>query len=298
MINPLWLNSFVEVVNRATMASAARYLRLTPAAISKHILSLENALGIQLLQRSTRRVDLTHEGMIYFEHAKQILAAYQLAESAISQVKEEPSGLLKIVAGPHIGNLYLIPYLKEFLERYPKIRLHIEMTQTMPDLEKEKIDVVVGLSGGIPGHWIQRTLTHARYVFCASHDYLNRYGTPKKPSELSQHKIITRIQRNPNNLIEFKTGESIIFEPYLYFDDTRAIRRCVLHGLGIAQLHDYVITDDLKENRLVEILNKYTEQKRLIPIHISYCQAPHVHIKVRRFLDFMVEIAGRHKPQT
>lgn len=292
MINPIWLISFIEVVNRSTMAEAARHLRMTAAAISKHILNLENKLGIQLLQRSTRRIDLTPEGALYFEHAKRILDAYQQAEAAVSHSKEEPTGLLKIVAGPEIGNLYVIPYLKEFLKRYPGLRLHIELTQTLPDLEKEKVDVVVGLTRGIPLHCIQRTFTHARWVFCATPEYLEKYGTPKKPSDMSQHRIITRMQRQPNNLIEFKTGESIIFEPYLYFNDTRAIRRSVLEGLGIAQLHDYIVADDLKENRLVEILSKYTEQKKTIPIHISYFPATHVHIKIRRFLDFMVEVAA------
>lgn len=294
MINPIWLISFVETVNRSAMAAAARHLKMTSAAISKHIRCLEDQLGVQLLKRSTRRIDLTQEGKIYFEHTKRILEAYQEAESAISYSKEEPSGILKLICGPQIGNLYVLPYLKEFLERYPKLRLNIEFTQTLPDLEKEKVDLVVGLTTGIPSHYIQRTLMHARWVFCASPEYLKKYGTPKRPADLAQHKMITRIQRHPNNIIEFKTGESIVFEPYLYFNDTRAIRRCVLHGLGIAQLHDYIIADDLKENRLVEILSKYNEQKKTIPIHVSYCPAAHLHIKIRCFLDFMIEIAAKH----
>ncbi len=295
MINPIWLISFIEVVNRVTMADAARHLRITSAAVSKHILSLENELGIQLLKRSTRRIDLTPEGLLYFEHSKRILEAYQQAEAAVSHSKEEPSGLLKLVCGPQIGNLYVIPHLNEFLSRYPKLRLHVELTQTMPDLEKENVDVVVGLSGGIPSNWMQRTLTHARWVFCASPDYLNKYGVPKKPADLAQHQVITRLQRQPNNRIDFKTGESVVFEPYLYFNDTRAIRRSAIHGLGIAQLHDYIISTDLKENKLVEILHKYTEQNKTIPIHISYFPASHIHIKIRKFLDFMVEVAARFK---
>ena len=289
MINPVWLLSFIEVVNRSTMAGASRHLKITPAAVSKHVLALENELGIQLLKRSTRRIDLTHEGLLYFEHAKRILEAYSQAEAAISQTKEEPSGILKLVCGPQIGNLYVLPYLKEFLERYPKLRLHIEFTQTMPDLEKEKVDIVVGLSKGIPVNWIQRTLMYSRWIYCASPEYLSKYGVPNKLSDLAEHRIITRMQRDPNNLIKFKTGESLLFEPYLYFNDTRAIRRSVLHGLGIAELHDYIIADDLKENKLVEILTDYTEPKKTIPIHISYLQASHVHIKIRAFIDFMVE---------
>lgn len=293
LINPIWLISFIEVVNRSTMADAARCLSITPAAISKHILSLEKELGINLLKRSNRQIDLTAEGMIYFEHAKKIIEAYKEGESAISHSKEEPSGMLKIICGPQIGNLYVLPYLKEFLDRHPQLRLHVEFTQTMPNLEKEKVDIVVGLASGIPSHCIQRTLTYARWVFCASPEYLKKHGVPKKPSDLLKHQIITRIQRQPNNRIEFKTGETLIFEPYLYFNDTRAIRRSALHGLGIAQLHDYIISEDLKENKLVEILSGYTEQKKTIPVHISYFPAANVHVKIRKFIDFMMEIAAR-----
>lgn len=294
MINPVWLVSFVEVVNRSSMAAAAKHLRITPAAISKHILNLENELEIQLLQRSTRRIALTHEGRLYFEHAKSILSAYKEAENAISYSKEEPSGTLKIVCGPQIGNLFVIPHLKEFLSRYPKIRLNIMSTQTMPDLEKEKVDVIVGLTSGIPSYCIQRVLTYARWIFCASPDYLEKFGEPKKPSDLVKHQIITRVQRQPNNVIEFKKGKPIIFEPYIYYDDTRAIRKCALEGLGIVQLHDYIVAQDLKENRLVEILSKYTELKKPIPVSLYYFPASHVHLKVRCFVDFMVEIMCRY----
>jgi DNA-binding transcriptional LysR family regulator len=293
MINPIWLVSFIEVVNRSTMAAAARHLRITSAAVSKHILCLENVLGIALLKRSTRRIELTQEGILYFEHSKRILEAFQQAEAAISYSKEEPSGLLKIVCGPQIGNLYVLPHIKEFLARYPKVRLHLEMTQTLPDLEKEKVDIVVGLTTGIPSHWIQKTMAHARWVFCASPEYLQHHGEPQKPSDLMQHNIITRVQRQPNNLIEFQTGERIIFEPYLYLNDTRAIRRSMLHGLGIAQLHDYIVAEDLKEKRLVEILKKHTEQTKTIPIHLSYFPSAHLHLKVRRFIDYMGEVAAK-----
>lgn len=293
MQNPVLLNTFIEVINRSTMAAAARHLKITPAAVSKHIQALENELDVQLLKRSTRSVELTHEGQIYFEHAKRILEAYQQAESALSHSKEEPSGILKLVCGPQFSYLHLLPHLKEFLARYPKLRLNIEITQTMPDLEKEKVDVVLGLTTGVPLNCIQRTLTSSRWVFCASPDYLNKHGIPKKPSDLVHHQLITHIMRQPNNIIQFKTGESIHFEPILYFNDTRAMRRAALHGAGIVQLHDYIVDDDLKNNRLVEILNKHTEQKKTIPIHISYLQSSHVHVKIRKFVDFMVEVISR-----
>lgn len=293
MINPIWLISFIEVANRSSMAAAARHLKVTSAAVSKHILSLEYALGLQLLKRSTRRIDLTSEGQVYFEHAKKIVEAYQNAEAAISHSKEEPTGILKVVCGPQIGNLFVLPNLKEFLSRYPKLRLNMEFTQTMPDLEKENVDVVVGLSVGIPVNCIQRTLMHSRWIFCASPEYLKIHGMPKKITDLAKHQIITRIQRKPNDVIEFKNGKLFQFEPYMFFNDTRELRRSALQGLGIVQLHEYIIENDLKENRLVEILSDHMEQKNTIPIHISYLQTSHVHIKIRKFIDFMVEVMAR-----
>lgn len=293
MLNPTLIATFLEVVNRTTMASAARHLRITPAAVSKHILALENELGIKLLTRSTRHIELTPEGHLFFEHAKLILEAHKQAVGAISQLKEEPAGKLKLVCGPQIGNLYLIPHLQEFLDRYPKLRLQIEFTQTLPNLEKEKVDVVLGLSTGIPLNSIQRTLTHTRWVFCASPDYLKKFGKPKKPEDLVNHRIITHSMRKPDNLIKFPTGESIYYDPFLYFNDTRAMRRSALNGMGIVQLHDYIVAHDLREKRLVEILSKHTAQEKSIPIHISYLQTSHVNIKIRKFVDFMVEIFSR-----
>ena len=109
MINPIWLVSFIEVVNRSTMACASRHLKITSAGVSKHIIALENALGIQLLKRSTRRIDLTSEGQLYYEHAKQIIEAYQQAEAAISHSKEESTSVLSTLSESSCIEISTIP---------------------------------------------------------------------------------------------------------------------------------------------------------------------------------------------
>src|SRR5438128_1889500 len=121
------------------MAAAARNLKITSAAISKHIFSLESALDIQLLKRTTRHIELTAEGAVYYDHAKRILESFEEAEAAVSHSKNEPTGTLKLVCGPEIGNLYVIPALEKFLERYPKLRLQIVLTQMMTDVERENV---------------------------------------------------------------------------------------------------------------------------------------------------------------
>jgi DNA-binding transcriptional LysR family regulator len=283
------ISTFIEVVNRGSFAKAAKHLKISPAAVSKQIVLLEQDVGILLLHRSTRRLDLTTEGQLYFEHAKRIIEACNEADAAISQSKEEPSGTLKVICGPHFGNKYIIPNLREFLDRYPKVDLVIEFTQVIPNLEKEKIDIVIGLSTWIPDNCIQRSLIFARKVVCASPSYLNKYGVLKTPSELIQHRLITHTMSRPNDVLTFKNGESVRVPPILHVNDTRAMRACALEGIGIVEMHDYIVSDDLKSGKLIEILSKFSEQKKTIPLYVAYPQTSYVHIKVRKFIDFVLE---------
>lgn len=283
------LLTFVEVVNRNGFARAARQLQMTPAAVSKQISALEEDLGVQLLQRSTRSIQLTPEGVQYWEHSKNILESIQRADAEISMSRQEPAGTLKVISGPHFGNTYVIPYLDEFLQLYPKLRLTIELTQSIPDLAKEKVDLVLGLSSSIPANCIQRRLIFARDVYCASPKYLKKHGTPKQPSDLMHHQIIAHMM-NPNpNEFTFKNEEKVYCEPQLLFNDTRAMQASAIQGIGIVRLHDYIVAEAIKKGELVEILKKYTHQKKTIPLYAAYLQAGHVHIKVRRFLDFILE---------
>lgn len=295
MINPSFLLTFIEVANRSSMVEAAKFLKITAAAVSKQIQHLESHLQIPLFKRSTRRLELSEEGLTYLKYAKEILLAYQKAEGALSYAKDEPAGLIKVICGPQVGYLYVLPKIQEFLDQFPKIQIQMDFTQIVPDVEKEKIDVVVGLSTAIPNHWIQKTLMRSRWVFCASPEYFKRKGVPKKPSDLMHHHIITHSSRQPDNLIRFENGESIFFNPILYFNDTRAMRRAALHGVGIVQLHEYIVEEDLKEKKLVKILEKFSEKENTIPIHLSYSQQSKCHLRIRKFIDFMVHIFSNKK---
>lgn len=269
---------------------AAHHLKITPAAVSKHIQTLENQLGVQLLHRSTRHLELTPTGLIYLDHANRILEAYSQSAAAISHSLEEPRGILRVACGPQFGYLHLIPHLTAFRRRYSELRLEIDFTQVMPDLEKEKIDVVMGLTTGMAQNYIRKTLVYSRWVLCASPKYLEAYGHPKKLSDLAKHEILTHVRRQPNNIMTFKNGETVCFEPSVYFNDTRAMRRAALHDAGIVMLHEYIIAEDIKDGRLVEILTKQMDQKKTIPLYIAYLQTPHMHQNIRAFIDFMTEV--------
>ena len=289
MIILRYIATFFEVVNRKSMVEAARRLKMTPAAVSKHIQALEKELGIPLLKRSTRHLELTPEGKIYYPHAKNILESCHKAEAALSQSKEEPAGILKVVCGSQFVDDYLLPHLKEFLSKYPKITLDLALSQSIPDLEKESIDVVVGFTRDIPSTCIQRRLMTARWVLCASPDYLEEHGYPKKPIDLENYRLITHSNREQAGLITFPKGESVIILNTLTFNDTRAMRRSAIDGLGITLLHDYIVAGDIREGRLIPLLPKYMGSSDPITLYIAYLQAKQLHLKIRKFVDFLVE---------
>lgn len=277
--------TFVEVVERQSFASAARHLQISSAAVSKHVSNLEKRLRLQLLKRSTRKIALTSEGTLYYEHCKRIVNAINEADAAISDVQEEASGVLKVICGPQFGSKYVIPNIRKFLEKYPLVVPMIEFTQTIPDLEKEKVDVIIGLSSSIPVNCIQKRLLFARNVICASPEYLKKQGMPKKINDLHNHRLIAHTLGKAKTIV-FANGEEVNLDPILLFNDTRAIRAAVLEGIGIAELHHYIVEEDLKNGTLIELLPKCKEQKNTIPLYVAYPQTDFVHIKVRRFIDF------------
>ncbi len=127
----------------------------------------------------------------------------------------------------------------------------------------------MGFSKSIPPNCIQRCLIYARNVLCASPQYLKTNGTPRKPADLVNHRVIAH-KRQSNNVLTFKNGDNIYFEAPICLNDTRAIKTCALANLGIVQLHDYIVEKELKMKTLVEILGTYMEQKKNIPLYVAY----------------------------
>lgn len=287
-----YIKTFFEVANRLSMAETARRLKITPAAVSKHIQALEKQLGVDLFKRSTRKLELTEFGKIYYPHAKTILEAAEDGLEALSQSKEEPCGHLKVACGSQFVDETLLPNLKTFIKKYPKISLELILSQTIPDLEKENIDVIVGFTRGMPLNCVQRKLFQTKWVLCASKEYLETYETPKKPIDLEKHRLITHSNRDPHNIITFQNGESVKCHSILCFNDTRLMKKCALDGLGVTYLHDYIVANELKEGRLVSLLNDKVDSQE-IKLYIAYLQSKHLHIKIRKFVDFIIEIYTR-----
>lgn len=281
------MEALVLTSELGSLAAVARKLGISPAAISKQISRLEKELGLQLLVRSTRRIELTDVGINYCLQCRRILEEVEVASALISQVKAVPYGILKIVSGRHFANAYIIPHIKEFLLKYPKIELNLELAERIPDLNVEAIDVLIGMSISAAGDAIQKRIATTSYSFCASASYLKQFGIPEKPEDLKNHRYITHSMRKPDDELVFQNKEIITITPYIRVNDAQTMLNFALDGLGIVKLHRYVVKEQLERGTLQEVLSAYSHSE--IPIYVAYPQRRYIPSKTRCFIDFIVE---------
>ncbi len=278
------INAFISVVEENGFAAAARKKAISTAAISRQVTALEADLGAQLLLRTTRQISLTEIGERYYQQSKKALSELREAENAISGSKNEATGVLIIMANRYFAITRLLHKLPEFLSLNPKLRVNFKLDERFPDLEKEGIDILFGVSVEGSAELTRRRVSTTRYVLCASPQYFKKNGTPKTPSDLYNYHYITHSIRRPDNVIMFKDGKEIHVNPILWLNDSYAMRECAIRDMGIVNLHDYMVEDALKEGRLVEIFREH--QEPLKNIYLYYQSSRYLQPKIRKFIDF------------
>lgn len=272
------METFVLTVELGSLAAVSRKLGISAAAISKQLTRLEEDLGVQLLVRSTRRIELTDIGERYYQQAKRVLEEVKEASALISEAKIDPHGVLKVVSARHFAKAYIVPHIKEFLLKYPKIELNLELCERVPDVNQESIDVVIGMSVIPIGDVVQKRIATTSYSFCASPDYLKQFGIPEKPIDLKSHRYISHSMRRSEN-------EWVV--PYIRVNDTQTMLQFALDGLGIVMLHHYVVKEHIERGGLQEVLTGFTRKE--IPMYVAYPQRRHIASKTRGFIDFFTK---------
>ncbi|MBA3660929.1 MAG: LysR family transcriptional regulator [Gammaproteobacteria bacterium] len=278
------IHAFMAVVEQNGFAAAARKEGVSTAAMSRQVARLESDLKAELLQRTTRQLSLTEIGAEYYQHAKKALAELAEAEIAISDSRSEPTGILSITSSRYFAIKYLLPRLPEFMALNPKLKIKVELAERFPDLTLENIDLIFGVSMEGPATLIRRRVATTRYILCASPAYLEKYGEPRIPADLSKYHYITHSMRKPDNVVTFKNNKKIYVEPILWLNDSRAMCECAIQGMGIVKLHDYILAAALEKGSLVEILPKFSECEQ--PVYLYYQQSRYLQPKIRRFIDF------------
>lgn len=279
-----WINAFITVVEHNGFAAASRKLNLSTAAISRQVTALEAALGVELLKRTTRQLSLTEIGADYFQQCKKTMTELQEMELTISGSKRIATGTLRIMSNRYFGIKTILPRLSQFMAKNPKLAVNVELAERFPNLAEEGIDIMFGYSIEGPPELVRKRIATTRYVLCASPRYLKKHGAPKLPSELTGHQYITHTMRKPDNAIMLKDGKQILIKPTLWLNDSYAMRECAIHDMGIVNLHDYIVTDAIKNGKLVEILKHYQAPQK--NVYLYYQQSRYLQPKIRQFIDF------------
>lgn len=284
------IRSFVSVVKSGGFTAAARAESTSQATISKRLASLEDHLGVQLLQRTSRDQSLTQAGADYFDKCQAILAELEEAETAARSQVAVPRGLLRISAAFPLGRLLLAPILPEFLKRYPEIHVDLSLTDRHMDLVAEGIDLSVRAQQMPDSTLVARKLLDNPMFLVASPSYLEEQGTPEKPADLADHNCLIYSSLDSINHWHFnRKGRdySVTVTGNLQCDNGDTLVEGALAGLGLIVKPYWMIHSHLESGGLQHVMSEYAPTP--LPIHVVYPQRRFLPIRVRCFVDFLSE---------
>jgi DNA-binding transcriptional LysR family regulator len=273
--------------------AAATTAGVTPAAVSRSVARLEERMGVRLFVRTTRHMRLTEPGRVYYEQCRQALDQLREAESVAAGQQLLPVGMLRISAPTTYAHYRLLPLLPAFRERHPDVRVEVHVGNRNVDFSEEGFDLAIRVRSPGDSGLIMRPLENAGLVVVGSPDYLARRGTPISLDDLQQH-----------DCIQFDLPSSGRRIPWLFKDEGQDIElgteggytvsedvlggvTLARHAAGLFQTYRFIVEDDLREGRLVEVLQAAAGRSR--PFNLLYPSSRHVPSRVRSFIDFLLE---------
>lgn len=287
------LGLFCEAAKAQSFTAAAATLGTTPSAISKAVRRLEAHLGVRLFERSTRAVRLTDEGAAYHEVCRTALANIRSAETALSNCRASPRGLLRVGVPYSYGIKRVIPLLPEFVERHAgQVRVNVSLSNANVDFVKEEFDMAVRIGHVADSRLVARPLHEAKFRVVASPHYLRRHGVPSRPEDLQRHSCLGLRLPDSGRTMPWAFAveggnRDIDVGPRMTFDHPLGVLTAALHDGGLARLLDFTVADDIVRGRLTEVLADH--QVPALQVFAVYPLGRQVPARVRAFLDFLIE---------
>ncbi|GLY61101.1 LysR family transcriptional regulator [Pectobacterium brasiliense] len=279
---------FVEVVKARSFRGAAEILGMPNSTLSRRISQLEKAIGLRLMHRTTRKMELTEAGLIYYDRCRRIIDEARLAHEQLGNMLVQPSGLLRVSLSVDFASVFLAPVIAEFCARYPGIRFEFDYTPRQVDLVSEPFDVAIRLGEPADSGLIARKLARLnRYLF-ASPEYLRKHGEPAHPEELILHECLPMSTDN-SPCWELFRGEEFVkvtLQGKFLMNSVGMIKRFATLNLGVGLLSAELVRDEVNKGELVQILPQWRAsavsvyaitETRLLPA------------KTQCFIDFIKE---------
>ena len=285
------LQAFVAVVEAGTFTAAADRLNIAKSAVSRRVSALEERLGVQLLRRTTRVLNLTETGQSFYEHSARILADLDEAEAAVQQEHGELSGTLRVALPLSFGVRHMCKPIAAFIKRHPRLKFDLDLNDRRIDLIEEGVDVAVRIGHLRDSSLIARKLFDARIVIAASPHYLHMHGTPESPDDLKDHDCLVYSNLEDPDRWSWtdSTGKrhAVDVKSTMRASSGDFLTNAASHGLGIVSQPTFLASESIRRGNLIPILTDY--EWPVTPAYAIYPPTRHLSYRVRAFIDFLVE---------
>jgi DNA-binding transcriptional LysR family regulator len=282
--------ALVATVRAGSFSRAALCLGMTPSGASKLVARLEQRLGVQLLKRTTRSMQLTEAGELYYARAAHVLEAIDGLERDLEDHHRHPRGRVALTAPTVLGSHLVMPVVIAFQRSYPDVAVDLDLTDRVVDLVAEGFDIAIRLTDRPPESCVARKLGDDVRALCASPSYVRKHGRPERPGDLASHHCITFMTPNGPAAWHLRRDSDGPVEPHTFssslsLNNATAVHQAALAGLGIGDLPLYMVEDQLATGRLVSLLGPYVPVRRTI--YAIYAASRLLPAKTRAFLKVL-----------
>jgi DNA-binding transcriptional LysR family regulator len=284
------IRSYVRVVELGGLSAAGRHLRLSPAVISHRLQQLEEQLGVRLLNRTTRQVQVTQQGQVFYQGCLEVLAALERAETAVSEAGATPKGTLRVTAPLGLTRRWLAPMMSAFQAQHPHVELRLRLSDHLLDLVKEGVDAAVRVAVLRDSSFVMHKIADCRRILCAAPAYLERHAAPRQPDDLFQHNCLllrfpgsqqfTWTLQGPDGPVRLAVAGR------LDADDGDVLTAWAVAGEGIVMKPVFEIAEELRSGALVPVLDAFPPEPATLAV--LYPSRQLLPAKVRAFVDFTV----------
>ncbi|MGO2018443.1 LysR family transcriptional regulator [Psychrobacter sp.] len=292
------ISEFVYVAEYESFTRAAKELGISTAQVSRQVNALEKRLNIKLLYRTTRKVSLTEEGRVFYQHCRGVLDGLDAAEQAVSRFQSTPQGRIKLTAPMTYGEQQLLPLINDFMVQYSNIEVTAFLSNQMIDLIDGGYDLAIRIGKLSDSTMMAKKLSHRTNFVCAAPSYLDTYGTPHSLNDLSHHNCLLGTRdywyfrdadqidsdQKTNNSVKEK---NLRVSGNIQYNNGHSLVDAALKGLGVVQLPDYYVQKYLESGELISLLDDYREPEE--SIWAIYPHNRHLSPKIRLLVDYLAE---------
>jgi DNA-binding transcriptional LysR family regulator len=290
------LTLLVEILDAGNLSEAARRLKMSRANVSYHLNHLEKSIGLQLVRRTTRRVEPTEIGLKLYEHGRAIQNSLLAARESVATLGQTLQGRVRLSVPSGYGQLVMSDWLIEFKRRYPGIVLDVMFENRVEDLMRDEVDIAVRVMSEPPQNLVARDMGPVSYVACASKEWAGIHGMPQRLEDLGTAPVITAAVVGRQLRLAGYLGDErheVLLEPSIISENFLFLRQAILAGLGVGIVPDYVVNDVIRSDAVVTSLDKWRLSIFGTHMYMLYMPNRHHTRAAATFIEFVLAEAGK-----